>query len=183
MTPQMDLKKEILKEHSKVQAHKLVDYVGSNASRFKDLVETYLAGPYRVTQRASWPLSIIAEHHPELFAPHLKKLLDFLTKPGIHDSVKRNTMRLLQFIDIPKRNYGQVAELGFEYLQSKKEPVAVKVFAMTVLSRIVKDEPDLRIELKMIIEDQLPYSSAAFISRSKKVLKEIDKLSKTLVNR
>jgi len=172
-----------VKEHSKAQAHKLVDYVGNNASRFKRLVEIYLAGPYRVTQRAAWPLSIIAEQHPKLVTPHLKKLLDFLSRPGIHDSVKRNTMRLLQFIEIPKRNYGQVAELGFEYLQSKKEPIAVKVFAMTVLSKIVKDEPDLRIELKMIIEDQLPYSSAAFVSRARKVLKEIDKLSKTLVNR
>jgi hypothetical protein len=179
----MDFRKEILKEHSKEQAHKLADYVGSNPSRFKSFVEVYLAGPYRVTQRAAWSLSIIAEQHPKLLAPHLKKLLDFLSKSGIHDSVKRNTMRLLQFIDIPKRNYGQVAELGFAYLQSKKEPIAVKVFAMTVLARIVKDEPDLRIELKMIIEDQLPYSSAAFISRAKKVLKEIDKLSKTLVAR
>ena len=81
----MDLQKEILKEHSKAQAHKLAGYVGNNPSRFKFLVEVYLAGPYRVTQRAAWPLSICAERHPDLIIPHLKKLLNFLSKPCIHD--------------------------------------------------------------------------------------------------
>ena len=74
----MDLRKEILKEHSKAHTHKLVDYVGNNGSRFKALVEVYLAGPYRVTQRAAWPLSICAEQHPNLIAPHLKKAPRFL---------------------------------------------------------------------------------------------------------
>ncbi len=179
----MDLKKEVLKEHSKAQAHKLADYVGDSASRFKALVEVYLAGPYRITQRAAWPLSICAEKYPDLILPHLKKLLDFLSKPGIHDSVKRNTIRLLQFIAIPKRNYGQVTAICFEYLQSKNEPIAVKVFSMTVLSKIMKDEPDLRNELKLIIEDQMPYGSAGFISRGKKVLKQIDQLSKITITK
>ncbi len=175
----MDLKKEILKEHSKAQAHKLTDYVGNSRTRFKALVEVYLGGPYRVTQRAAWPLSICAERSPNLILPHLKKLLDFLSKPDIHDSVKRNTIRLLQFIDIPKRNYGQVTELCFKYLQSKNEPIAVKVFSMTVLSKIIKDEPDLRNELKMIIEDQMPYASAGFVSRGKKILRDIAALEKS----
>lgn len=175
----MDLQKEILKEHSKTQAHKLADYVGNSQTRFKALVEVYLSGSYRVTQRAAWPMSICAERNPHLILPSLKKLLDFLSKPGIHDSVKRNTIRLLQFIDIPKRNYGQVAGLCFEYLQSKNEPIAVKVFSMTVLSKIMKDEPDLKNELKMIIEDQMPYGSAGFVSRGKKVLKDIAALEKS----
>ncbi len=181
MRLQMDLKKEILKEHSKAQAHKLTNYVGNSDARMKALIAVYLEGPYIVTQRAAWPLSLCAENHPELIVPHLKKLLDFLSKLGIHDSVKRNTIRLLQFIDIPKRNSGQIAELCFEYLQSKQEPIAVRVFSMTVLSKIMRDEPDLRNELKMIIEDQMPYSSPAFISRGRKVLKEINALSKTSV--
>ena len=137
----MDLAKEILKEHSKAQTNKLVDYVGNNPSHFKVLVDAYLKGPYRVTQRAAWPLSICAEKHPKLISPHLKKLLDFLSTPGIHNSVKRNTMRLLQFINIPTRYYGQVTGLCFEYLQDKKEQIAVKVFAMVVLTKIIMTNP------------------------------------------
>ncbi len=169
----MDLTKALLKEHSKAQMTKIVDYVGQNQARFKVLVEVYLAGPYRVTQRAAWPLSYCVERHPDLVKPHLKRLLDFLNKPGIHHAVKRNTLRLLQYIELPKRLHGRVADLCFQYLQSKGEPIAVKAFSLTVLQRILEEQPELGSELKIIIEDQLPYASPAFRSRAMKVLKVI----------
>lgn len=171
----MDLKKIILKEHNKATALKVADYVGNNTSRFKLLVNIYLEGPYRVTQRAAWPLSLGVERHPELIKPHLVTILDYAAKPGVHDAVKRNTVRLLQFIEIPKKYHGKVLELCFDFLQSKKEPVAVKVFSMTVIANLVKNEPDLKKELKIIIEDQLPYTTAAFASRARKVLKQLGK--------
>jgi len=37
---------------------------------------------------------------------------------------------------------------------------------MTVLLNIVKKEPDLKKELKILIEDQLPYASAGFFIQS-----------------
>ncbi|MBL0744371.1 hypothetical protein [Chryseolinea lacunae] len=174
----MDLTKALEKEHSKAQMTKIVDYVGHNKTRFKALVEVYLAGPYRITQRAAWPLSVIAEHHPNLILPHLKQLLDFLKKPGIHDAVKRNTMRLLQFVELPKRYHGKVAALAFGYLQSKSETVAVKVFSMTVLLALVQSEPELKEELKIIIEDQMPYAKPAFLSRGAKTLKALAKMDR-----
>ena len=169
----MDLTKALLKEHTKAQMTKIVDYVGQNKARFKVLVEVYLAGPYRVTQRAAWPLSYCVERHPGLVNPHLKRLLDFLDEPGIHNAVKRNTLCLLQYIELPKRLHGRVANLCFQYLQSKGEPIAVKAFALTVLQHIVEVQPELGGELKIIIEDQLPYASPAFRSRAMKVLKAI----------
>lgn len=169
----MDLKREILKEHGRKQAHKIAEYCATSSSRFKSLVDTYLAGPYRITQRASWPLSICAEEHPELIKPHLKKLLDFMTKPGVHDAVKRNTMRLLQFVDVPKRNQAQVIDLCFDFLQQPKEAVAVRVFAMTALSRVIIDKPELQKELRIILEDHLPYGTAAFRSRASKLIKKL----------
>jgi hypothetical protein len=170
----MDLRKEILKEHSKKQTGKIIDYVGDSPTRFKALVDVFLQGPYRVTQRAGWPLSYCVERSPALIKPHLKSILDHLRKPGIHDAVKRNTMRLLQFIEIPKRYQGQVADICFEYLQNNKEPVAVRVFSMFVLATIVRENPDLRKELIILIEDHLPYAKPAFISRARKVLKELN---------
>jgi hypothetical protein len=44
---------------------------------------------------------------------------------------------------------------------------------MTVLANIIDDQPDMKKELKLILEDQLPYGSAAFKSRGNKVLKKI----------
>jgi hypothetical protein len=171
----MDLRKAILKEHTRAQASKIADYVGDNKALFNDLVDVYLTGPYRITQRAALPINICAERSPLLVIPHLKKLLDHLDKPGLHGSGKRNTIRLLQYVVIPERYRGRVAEVCFRYLQDKKEAIAVKVFSMSVLAQIARDEPGLKRELKLVIEDFLPYSSPAFISRAKKVLKELNK--------
>jgi hypothetical protein len=170
----MDLKKEILKGHTKAQANKIINYVGNNPERFENLVEVFLAGPYRVTQRAGWPLSYCVENHPELIQPHLKKILDNLKKPGIHDAVKRNTVRLLQFVEIPKRYHGQATDICFGYLTNTKEPIAIRVFAMTVLANIARSHPELKSELRIVIEDNLAYASPAFISRSRKVFKALD---------
>jgi hypothetical protein len=56
-----------------------------------------------------------------------------------------------------------------------KEPIAVRVFSMSVLANITRHEPDLKKELRIIIEDQLPFASAGFRARAKKVLKELEK--------
>lgn len=171
----MDLRKEILKEHSKAQAQKIVRYVDASAERFDELVTVFLDGPYRVTQRAAWPLAICVEHHPALVKPHLTKLLKHLKKTDIHDAVKRNTVRLLQHIDIPKKLHGVVADLCFGYLANNQENIAVRVFSMTVLEGIAHQNPELKRELQMMIEDHLPFASPAYLSRARKVLKRLVK--------
>ncbi len=169
----MNLVKVILKEHSKSQTDKISRYVGGSPKRFAELVAVFLAGPYRVTQRASWPLSYCVEHNPNLVKPHLKKIISYLHKQDEHDAVKRNIVRLLQYITIPKSLQGRTIDLCFHFLNSAKEPIAVRVFAMTVLANLAKENPDLKNEIILIIEDQLPFGSAGFISRGKKVLKEL----------
>lgn len=169
----MNLVKALLKEHSKAQCNRIVEYIGTDKDRFEQLVNVFITSTYRVTQRAAWPLSYCVEYHPELIKPHLKKLIHNLKRPGLHDAVKRNTVRLLQFISIPKSLQGVTAQVCFDLLQNRKEPIAVRVFAMTVLSNIAKDQPELKSELKIIIEDNMPYGSAGFVSRSRKILKDL----------
>src|SRR5688500_2686004 len=113
----MDLKKRLELGQSKLQTGEIVEYVNGRPNRFKLLLEVFLNGSYHITQRAAWPLSICVERWPYLIDSHLKTLLDFLDKPRIHDAVKRNTVRLFQFIDIPKRYHGKVTALCFEYLE------------------------------------------------------------------
>lgn len=171
----MDIKDVLTKGHSKEITDRIVKYVGSDSDHFSELVSIYLEGPYQITQRAAWPLSYAVINHPNLIEPHLGKILKFTKKPGVHDAVKRNTVRLLQFIKIPKRYQEEVINLCFDFLTDSKQPIAIKVFSMTVLADLVTDIPELKEELRVIIEDQLPYSGAGFQSRGKKVLKWLAK--------
>lgn len=169
----MNLGEEILKAPGKRQRDKIVSFVGNDRKRFANLIEIFLQGPYRITKRAAWPLSYCVEKHPELLRPHWKKILALVGKPDIHDAVKRNVLRMFQFVSIPPAYQARTADLSFKFLADVKEPVAIRVFAMTVLANLTREVPELKNELIPIIEDQLPYASAGFLARSKKVLKQL----------
>lgn len=116
----MNLVEEILREHSKKQKDKIVSYVGHDPKRFAELVHVFLKGPYRVTQRAAWPLSYCIERYPDLLKPHFRKILVQLGKKNIHDSVKRNTLRMLQFVRVPKAHQGITTDLCLAFLADAK---------------------------------------------------------------
>ncbi len=168
----MNLREEILREHSKAQTLKIVNYIGNDKERFAELMNLFLGNTYRVTQRAAWVVSNCAEAHPELIKPYLKRMLNYLSKP-VHDAVKRNTIRTLQDIAIPKKLQGKATDICFQFLCSNDETIAVKVFSMTVLHNLSKEHPDLKNELRIAIEEQMPYASAGFKSRGKKILKAL----------
>ena len=82
-------------------------------------------------------------------------------------------MRILQEIPIPKRFQGEIMNTCFAYISDPSEKPAVKAFSLTVLQNLARQYPDIRKELKLIIETQWENESAAFRSRAKKILKEI----------
>jgi hypothetical protein len=172
----VNLRNEILKEHSKVQCTKIVEWVGSNQQRFDELFSLFLNDEYRVVQRAGWPVSNCVIAHPALITKHWKKLIDNLKNPNLHDAVKRNSIRLMQDIELPEKYHGEIMGICFRYLESPTEALAVKVFSMSVLGNLAKKYPEIKSELKLLIEDQLPDQTPGFKSRAKKVLKILSNL-------
>ena len=63
--------------------------------------------------------------------------------------------------------------LCFDYIISPGEKPAIKAFSLTVLQHLSKQYPEIKQELKTIIEDRREFESAAFKSRAKKILKEL----------
>jgi hypothetical protein len=172
----MNLRNEILKEHSKAQCNKIVKWVGKDQMRFDELFQLFLQDEYRMVQRAAWPVSYCVQLNHSFINKHWKDLIQNLQKATLHVAVKRNSIRLLQEIDIPEKYRGEIMNLCFKYLESPTEALAVKVFSMTVLGNLAKYYPEIIPELKLILEDQLPFQTAGFKSRAQKVLKAIDKL-------
>ena len=166
----MKLREEILKEHSKAQCGKIVKWVGNSQERFDELFYLFLNDEYRITQRAAWPVSYSIIAHPALIKKNWKKFITNLKKPGLHDSIKRNSIRLLQNLEIPEKYHGEIMGICFKFLESPTEALAIKVFSMTVLGNLAKKYPDIIPELKLLIENQLPDQTAGFKSRAKKIL-------------
>jgi hypothetical protein len=169
----MNIKAALLKEHSKKQCNAIVKWVGNDQKRFDELFDLFLHDEYRVIQRAGWPISYCVEDHPELIKKHYAGLLKNLNKKGIHDAVKRNSVRLLQYVSIPEKFHGEVMDLCFRYITSPAEAVAVKAFSITVLQNLARQYPEIINEIKLVIEERWDYETVAFKTRANKLLKEL----------
>lgn len=166
----MDIRQSLMAVHSKQQAEAIVEFIGDDPERFAELMKLFFAGEYRLTQRAAWPMSYCAELHPELIRPYLPKLLKSLERDDQHDAVRRNVLRLLQYIEIPKRLMGKIYAHCVDFIDDPQQPVAVRVFAITVAARIAKSEPDLLNELRLIVRKHMPHATAGFKVRAREIL-------------
>lgn len=97
--------------------------------------------------------------------------------------MKRNVVRILQFVEIPASLLGTVVSLCFSYLGSPDAPIAVRALSMTVLLNASQHEPDLRNELQSMIEQMLPNAGPAIQARAKHVLKQIDKKKSAILSK
>ena len=132
-------------------------------------MKLFLQGESRITQRAAWPLSYCVRYHPELIGPYFTRLLDNLARQDIHVAVIRNTVRLLQDVNIPKKYHGRVMGVCFDFVQAPETPIAVKAFSLSILGKLSTDYPEIRGELRLIIDDQWEHATPAFRSRARKI--------------
>ena len=172
----MNLREEILKEHSKAQGMKIAAWVGNNEKHFALLMQLFLKDEYRVVQRSAGIVSMVADRHPKLLLPYLNLLVKKTEEPNLPVAVKRNVVRILQIIPIPKKLQGAVMDMCFHFLADPKEAVAVRCFSMTVLANLSKEHPEIKNELHTLVMSVLEQKPSAGIrARARKVLKEIGK--------
>ena len=172
----MNLRDEILKEHSKRQVVKIGTWIGNNKSRFAELMELFLHDEYLVTQRSAWIISYCADNHPQLITPWLPEMVKKMQEEGVHDAVKRNVVRVFAGIDIPKPLIGKIMAVCFDELNAPESPIAVKVHAMRVLASIAKQEPDILGELKDTIHLVLQHPTGALHACARKVWKGLERI-------
>ena len=173
LSPAMNLLVAILAEHSKVQTNRIIKWIGQDQQRFNELFLLVMSDEIIIAQRAAWPMNYVVIAHPSLIQKHFPKLLKRLKYPGVHDAVKRNALRLTEEISIPAKFHGDVMTLCFDFITDPKEKPAIKAFSLTVLQKLSHHYPDIKNELKLVIETQWENESAAFRSRARKILKEL----------
>jgi hypothetical protein len=172
----MNIREELLKgkNYSKTQALHLSAYACSSPKHFSELMECFLSNEYRLAQRAAWSVSWAAQRDPELIKPYAKALVDQLPRKDVHDAVIRNSVRILQKIEIPESLHGELMNCCFAFIESPTTPVAIKAFSMTTLFNLSRFYPEIKNELKLIIEGRWNHETAAFKSRGKHILKALN---------
>lgn len=135
----------------------------------------FLSNEYRLAQRAAWSVSWAAEQKPAIIKPYIKDLVALLEKKEVHNAVIRNSVRILQKIEIPGSLHGEVMNSCFRFIESPSTPIAIRVFSLTTLHNLSALYPEIKPELKLLIEELWEHETAAFRSRGKKILKQLEK--------
>jgi hypothetical protein len=161
---------------SKNMVNSVIEWTGDDPIKFKILVKVVsgkLAEPIR--NRAAWALSYIAESHPDLVKPHWAQFTQLFTDPHTPHPIKRNLVRFMQVTPIPAKYQGPITHRSFELVNNPQEDIAIRAFALTVLANLAEVYPDIVHELKLSIEELLPYASAGLKNRALKILQKLEK--------
>jgi hypothetical protein len=167
----MDLRAEILQEHSKQHTEYIAAWTGSDKRKLAKLMDIFLHDEPELSRRTGWILCYVNDKYPENIQPYLEQMVSKMSEPGMHVAVKRHVIRMLQTQQIPESLQGEVMTVCFDFLADPQETVAVRCFSMSVLDNLSKEYPEIRQELITILQDQLEQeTTAGFRSRAKKIL-------------
>ena len=169
----MNIREALEAEHSKAQAMRIVAYIGDDTARLDELMLLFFDNNYRISQRAAWSVSWLADSKPTLILPYLERMILNVKNEKLHPAIRRNTMRVLRELpEIPNNLLGLAADASFHFLENPSEAVAVRAFSMRVLHKICQKEPELRDELRLLLEDILQHETMpALISTARDILK------------
>ncbi len=148
--------------------------IAQNKMFIKDLLRYCLTVKYPYPQYSSWLLSHVAENHLELVLQFHFKIIDtFLCCQD--PSAQRNLSNVLT--KLPKIDYreGELLDTYFSFLTNSESKVALKVYSMYQIVPFLKDYPELKSELKSIVEARMQKETPAFTAAGRKVLKQIQK--------
>jgi hypothetical protein len=166
----LSFREEIIKEHSKKHVLNIATLACASKKDFKELVDCFLSDDYRLAQIASWCLHWAVTQKPEMIGPYIKKVVAQLDRKDVHPSVIRHTVNILQSINIPEEFHGKVMNACFNFIETPSTGIAIKAFSLTTLYNLSRIYPEIRSELKLVIEERWDTETAAFRSRGKKIL-------------
>ena len=160
---------------SKNNAERIAQYACSSKENFAELVDCFTSSNKRLAQVAGYSLNKAVKLKPELVKPHLKVILAQLDRNDVHGAVIRNAVNILELIDIPEKYHGAVMNKSFAFIEDPSAEIAVRASSLTVLFNLSKNYPEIRDELKLIIESKWDTETAAFKSRGRKILHAFSK--------
>jgi hypothetical protein len=158
----MDILQALESGQNKKQTIAIVCFIGNDKTKFKTLINILFGYNFQLVQRASWPLNYLAIQHPSLIQPYITKLIHLLAQTNVHNGVKRHVLNIFREIDIPKKYQSQLLAVCFDMITSLNQPPAVTANAITVASNICNNYPELKNELRLLLNhlNQFPQPSS-----------------------
>lgn len=179
----MNLRTELLREHSARQTQRLADYACAHPTALAELLQLFWYGPERERQLAADVLGWVGARRPKWLVPHLPGLLAAAQPgPGQHPAVRRAVARVLQFVPVPEEWQALAFDTCLSLLRAPREPVAIRAYALTAAARLAGPYPELAAEVISAIEHALIISDSATLrSRAARELPKLRNLGREVL--
>lgn len=168
----MNIIKFLSIDSSRLNADLLVEKFKEDQDIFKTILEVMYNDTYPLSMRASRVVWLIAKQYPGFIDPYLPDMIEKLPYFRI-DGVRRNILSILVDLPLPEIDLGKLFDICYTWLESEKEPVAIRGNAITILYKISEKEPELKTELTELFESLLPCDSVGIETRIKQYLKKL----------
>lgn len=151
-----------------------VEQLGKNIKDLTGTEEliTIMKDDVFVARKAAWVLNHSFDNGNRFIKDYAEQLTSILKLTNDH-ALKRNILRVFQFIEIPTDQESEVVDLCFSIVVNDKEKVAARAFGLTVLHNLTIKYKELKNELIFACEEVIKSNSSGLSYRAKKILKSI----------
>jgi hypothetical protein len=155
-------------DDSDTSLRKWACYLSENKVDLQDLL--LLLDEDRFTaMRFLWLMGGLVEIDPERVAPVVPYLFAKRFEVQV-PNYDRSIAKFCWLAGIPEELEGEVIDVLFQWILDPKMSTSTKGFAVSALFKQTEKHPELKHELKIVIEDQLTKNGVSFEKRAGKVL-------------
>jgi hypothetical protein len=150
---------------------------------FQNLIAATLNKDDEEAISASWILTHAFEMHPHLMNDALANLLLERVKVVNSGTMRRNIIRVFQFVELEQNRAFQMFQIAFDFFKDVKEEIAVRAFALTCLEKHIQHLPEMLEEILFLIERERLMMTPALLARAKRFEKMAYKKYKSFLSK
>lgn len=142
----------------------MIAYLAHHPEDFDQAVELALGNKQPFSWRAAWLLWSCMEKNDLRLQGSIGKIIHAL--PGKNDGHQRELLKILLFLDIPEKYEGVLFDLAAGLWEKIHLRPSVRVMAFRMIMKIAQKHPDLKQELKFLLQEQYLETLSPGIKRS-----------------
>lgn len=153
-----------------------IQWATEENDKLLEVLDFAFNGSEKERKRANWILHHVGDRRPEVFYAKENVMINQLAQTETAAEV-RFILRYYSKYRMPRHEEreGVLVDYCFETLMTPSEAVAPRVYAMTIIHRMVSRYPELAHELEQSIVIALEHGSAGMKNRGQKILKDLRK--------
>lgn len=177
----MTIEKALLtpKHLHKEQVEQIAASAALSEMDFRHLLKLMSSENVTLGKRAAWCFSLAAKLKPDWTDTCQAELVALLDIENPTDALLRNTLRILRDCTLRPDLYDKTAYYCFELVQDPGKAIAIRAFALHILGQIGRAVPEIRPEVRAIIEYHFEDGAAGLTAAARNVLTSWAKMEKS----